>query len=1200
MKLKILFFILFIFMWQQLVLAQNKTSFDAYKAEADGYFINFSETDYGIVATDNHASNIYLFKDGNCKVLFSAPGCGRYMTLSPDKRDIGFKYIQADGKQAPALLNIQTKTVSLLNPPVDLCGQVSFAQDGKMAFTIGNELIIKDKNNFISYSLDEYVNIAPISPDGNFVCFNDNSDQLLIMNLSSHQITKLTTGIKGFCYPQWSPDASKLMYASLSGEIYVYDLNNQTTSYISEGIYPSWTTDSKHIIFTKTNVSNFRFNGSDIYKVHYDGSEAKNITNTPDNYEIAAVLSGNKLIYQSLNKRTVNTKSLANSNSINNHLIYKVESPINISQQPIQKSVLTEVHVPGTVPYVNQVYDTPEWHYGYGSCAPSTAIMAIAYYNKVPQWPITTSNGVGNHTSVYGAYVADKYRLDEYYFQDVSATGGGENAWGGYGYMWGNGSPNSYMASYIQKHFLTSVHSTTTTFQNVLDEINSGYPFPICNTLSSAGHLTLAVGYVSGYHTLIFNDPYGNKNNTSWPNWYGQDAHYDWPGYNNGNENLNTVAWTVTAEGSEVTYNDTIIDDVFYNHGFYMNNSQLNSLQRYYHDLNSGYNNHYWYTITGGSTNDTCYVTWTPNLTTTGNYEIFAYIPGGAGSTAVGAKYQVHHSNGVSNVIINQSQYSAQWVSLGVYSMDAGQTDYVYLGDGTGTASQNIAFDAMKFRHLGPVDNTAPTTAIAALNNWETTNFTASFTDADNSGGSGLDKSYYQVLYFNGTEWHANANNGFFADNFDSYNSTVWAAPSNSGTWLVTAGNLIQTDTTAGNSNIYSSLNQNLSNRYLYQFYAMIDSVSYSGNQHRFGFHFFSDNGALANRGNSYFIYFRKETNTLEFFKVINDVFTVTKTVNDVTTTFGQWNDYKIIFDRTTGKIDVYRNDILLGTWTDTSVLTTPGNYISFRTGNCKASISELKVYRSRLPSVTVTLGAAATNDIPCQNPDVATFAAKIKSIVNDVAGNLSAIAFQNINVDWTGPSCLTVNDGIGNDIDTISSLTTLSANWTASIDSNSDIVKYWYAIGTTAGATDILNWTDNGLSTTATNSGLTLIQGQTYFFSVKTVNGAGLTSICSSDGVVVDVNTGISKNENQINIAAQPNPFNNSTTLLFTTKAEQQIQITLTDMLGKVILLSSSNYVSGSHILEIKADAMQIAKGVYTLKLMSDKASATIRLIKY
>ena len=869
-------------------------------------------------------------------------------------------------------------------------------------------------------------------------------------------------------------------------------------------------------------------------------------------------------------------------------------------QENTQKSVQTEVHVPGTVPYVNQVYDTPEWHYGYGSCAPSTAIMAIAYYNKVPQWPIITDNGVGNHTSIYGSYVADKYRLDEYYFQDVATTGGGENAWGGYGYMWGNGSPNSYMASYLQKNFLTSVHSASTIFQNVTDEIDLGYPFPICNTLSSAGHLTLAVGYVSGYHTLIFNDPYGNKNNSSWPNWYGQNAHYDWPGYNNGNQNLNTIAWTVTAEGSEVAYNDTIIDDVFYNHGFYMNNSQNNSIQRYYHDLNAGYNNHYWYTITGSSNTDTCYVTWTPNLAAAGNYEIFAYIPGGAGSTATTAKYHVHSQNGVSDVVVNQSQYSAQWVSLGTYSMDAGQTGYVYLGDATGVAAQNIAFDAMKFRYKGPVDNVAPTTAIASVNNWETTNFTATFNDADNSGGSGLDKSYYQVLYYNGSEWHANANNGFFADNFDSYNANIWSVPASSGTWQVSAGNLTQTDTTVSNSNIYTSLNQNLSNRYIYQFYAMIDSASFSSNQHRFGFHFFSDNGALSNRGNSYFIYFRKETSTLEFFKVVNDVFTLSKTVNNITSTFGQWNDYKIIFDRTTGKIDVYRNDILLGTWTDASVLTTQGNYISFRTGNCKASVSELKVYRSRLPSVTITVGAAATNDIPYQNPDSATFAAKIKSIVNDVAGNLSSIAFQNINIDWTPPSCVTVNDGLAGDIDTVSSFTILSANWTASADTNSGIAKYWYAIGTTAGATNVVNWIDNGLNTSVTKSGLSLTQGATYYFSVKAENDAGLTSICSSDGMVVDVNTSINVNENALNVSVQPNPFNSNAIILFSQNAEQQVRISLTDMLGKEILLSNTTYAQGTHKLEINADELHLSKGIYTLKLYSEKATSAVRLIKY
>ena len=404
-----------------------------------------------------------------------------------------------------------------------------------------------------------------------------------------------------------------------------------------------------------------------------------------------------------------------------------------------------------------------------------------------------------------------------------------------------------------------------------------------------------------------------------------------------------------------------------------------------------------------------------------------------------------------------------------------------------------------------PTDVTAPTTSISVPGTWQTQDFTATFTDADNSGGSGLEKSFYQVLDYNGTEWHANAQTGFFADNFDSYNSSVWTVPASSGTWNVTGGNLVQTDTSVNNTNIYAALNQNLSNRYIYQFYAKIDAAAYSTSQHRFGFHFFSDNGALSNRGNSYFIFFRQETSKLEIYKVVSDVFTLVKTVDNVTTTFGQWNDYKIIFDRTTGKIDVYRDDIFLGTYTDTSVLTNSGDYISFRTGNCKASISELKVYRSRLPSVSVTVGASSTNDIRYQNANPISYAAKIKSIVNDAAGNLSSIASQDLNIDWTPPSCVTVNDGTGADKDTTNSLTTLSANWGVSTDANSGIAKYWYAIGTTAGATNVVNWTDNALNTSITKTGLSLTTGQIYYFSIKSVNGAGLNSICNSDGITVN-----------------------------------------------------------------------------------------------
>jgi hypothetical protein len=97
------------------------------------------------------------------------------------------------------------------------------------------------------------------------------------------------------------------------------------------------------------------------------------------------------------------------------------------------------------------------------------------------------------------------------------------------------------------------------------------------------------------------------------------------------------------------------------------------------------------------------------------------------------------------------------------------------------------------------------------------------------------------------------------------------------------------------------------------------------------------------------------------------------------------------------------------------------------------------------------------------------------------------------------------VRDGTGADIATTGSTTQLSANWDAATDAESGISGYQYAIGTTAGGTQTLNWTSLGNVTTVTKTGLTLTAGQTYYFSVKAVNGAGLTgNATNSNGQTV------------------------------------------------------------------------------------------------
>jgi len=70
----------------------------------------------------------------------------------------------------------------------------------------------------------------------------------------------------------------------------------------------------------------------------------------------------------------------------------------------------------------------------------------------------------------------------------------------------------------------------------------------------------------------------------------------------------------------------------------------------------------------------------------------------------------------------------------------------------------------------------------------------------------------------------------------------------------------------------------------------------------------------------------------------------------------------------------------------------------------------------------------------------------------------------------------------------------TLSASWKAT-DPHSAISLYRYAIGTTSGGADIVNWT-NITATTFVRNNLGLIAGKRYYISVMARNAAGLWSL--------------------------------------------------------------------------------------------------------
>lgn len=291
-------------------------------------------------------------------------------------------------------------------------------------------------------------------------------------------------------------------------------------------------------------------------------------------------------------------------------------------------------------------------------------------------------------------------------------------------------------------------------------------------------------------------------------------------------------------------------------------------------------------------------------------------------------------------------------------------------------------------------DAIKPTTAIAPVADPINDDFTATFTDADNVGGSGILHQFYQVIDYDGVDWRANDNNGFFSDNFDVAIHPDWTTAS--GIWNIAGGYLVQSEDTNTNTNIYAALNQNTYDKYLYHWEGKIEGT---GTNRRAGFHFMCNDASQSNRGNSYFVWFRVDNNKIQIYKVVNDVFTLEQ---DVAYTFNAatWYDFKVTYDKTTGEIDVFVNDVFKASWQDPFAYTI-GNAVSFRSGDAMYTVNNLKVYHNRGNTALITVGNDTLSDIRFEG----TPAGKVKSLVIDNAKNISLLAEQLVNVEWLATS---------------------------------------------------------------------------------------------------------------------------------------------------------------------------------------------------
>ena len=441
---------------------------------------------------------------------------------------------------------------------------------------------------------------------------------------------------------------------------------------------------------------------------------------------------------------------------------------------------------------------------------------------------------------------------------------------------------------------------------------------------------------------------------------------------------------------------------------------------------------------------------------------------------------------------------------------------------------------------ISSIDLTPPTSTISNGPIWQVADFQTQINDTD--VGSGVEKGFYLVADRNYTDagWKANGTFGFVHEDFQDANIN-WTLQT--GLFTINNQSFLMSDASQNNSNAYLNVVQNVNSDFLYEWEQKI--ISTNLNQ-RAGMHFFCSDPTLPNRGNSYFVYLREETNKVQIYKVSNDVFTL---VNEDTLNILPQVNYalKTWYKPSNGIIKVYINNQLISQWQDANPLTI-GNSISLRTGACSAQFDNIKVFKSRATNISVTVG---NNQQMRFQSNGAIKTGLILSEVIDIDQNWGTTSQKQYLIDWTTPTINYCNDGASTDIDTSYS-NTLECNWMA-VDPHSGIINYEYALGTSVGATNIINWTNNALNTSVQQLLANPIYGQTYYYSIRAENGALLTSTISSDGQILLVNSGAGIDNTPLNnITIYPNPSNGIG--FFIGNIAQKATISVYDIQGKLI----------------------------------------------
>lgn len=520
---------------------------DYYYAADKGYIASLFPTTGGLYAAGSRGSDIQLVRDGALTPVMKRPGAGMYVTVSADGNLLGFKSIDGDGNQAPALYDTRNGSITLLEPYSNQCGQVSFADDGTMAYTVGDSLVVRDGKGKRYIDLGRYVNIASLSPDASAVAFTDLGGDIHIVDLPTGAIRDIAD--EGACRAQWSPDGHRLLVRRVNSQAVTVDVRDGTKHCLGDVDDIAWSRqDPDRVIVTRTRWDQpSRIYGSEVLSMAYDRRDSVALVPITRSRPMTAAENGGRILvaYSRGAARGIRELSLdsiapydfadtvrRDEYAAPGRVIAAIADSVVISpfvstafhgldrpygwgitdseagaQQKAIKDARTAARgtrrAPNSIglreiPYINQVWDTPpvdgKVAYGHVCCGPSSSCMLLGWMGLLPEHPIRSRfPGSADRIVDYSWYVSKEYESPQtgVVFADSVESQGSKWVRGAHGYMWMTGTPNSRMPSFHEKNG-TGRSVIASGWKNLEEQTAANIPYIVCLANGTGGHIVIA------------------------------------------------------------------------------------------------------------------------------------------------------------------------------------------------------------------------------------------------------------------------------------------------------------------------------------------------------------------------------------------------------------------------------------------------------------------------------------------------------------------------------------------------------------------------------------------------------------------------------------------------------------------------------------------------------------------------------------